>query len=37
VFAVPGRITEEGAKGSNLMLSQGAKMVCSVQDVLEEI
>lgn len=37
VFAVPGRITEESAKGSNEMLSQGAKMVCCVRDVLEEI
>lgn len=37
VFAVPGRITERSAKGSNLMLSQGAKIVCCANDVLEEI
>lgn len=37
VFAVPGRITEANAKGSNEMLKQGAKMVTNLDDVFEEI
>ena len=37
VFAVPGRITEANAKGSNEMLKQGAKMVSNLDDVFEEI
>ena len=37
VFAVPGSIFARGQRGSNQLIQQGAKMVCNVTDVLEEL
>jgi DNA processing protein len=37
VFAVPGSIFARGSFGTNELIQQGAKMVCSVADVLEEL
>ncbi|MCS6896561.1 MAG: DNA-processing protein DprA, partial [Nitrospira sp.] len=37
VFAVPGPVTSEMCKGSNGLIKQGAKLVESAQDVLDEI
>lgn len=37
VFAVPGSIFARGQRGSNQLIQQGAKMVCNVADVLEEL
>jgi DNA processing protein len=37
VFAVPGSIFARGQRGSNRLIQQGAKMVCNVADVLEEL
>jgi DNA processing protein len=37
VFAVPGSIFAKSAVGSNRLLQQGAKLVLSVNDVLEEL
>jgi len=37
VFAIPGNIRAESGKGSNMLLKQGAKMVASVEDILEEL
>lgn len=37
VFAVPGDITKEQSKGCNLLIKDGAKIVLSSQDILEEI
>jgi DNA processing protein len=37
VFAVPGSIDLPGSRGTNKLLRQGAKLVESVEDVLEEI
>ena len=37
VFAVPGSIFARGCRGTNQLIQQGAKMVCSVTDVLEEL
>jgi DNA processing protein len=36
VFAVPGSITHEGYQGSHKLIQQGAKLVTSVEDVIEE-
>ena len=36
VFAVPGSITHEGYQGSHKLIQQGAKLVASVEDVIEE-
>jgi DNA processing protein len=37
VFAVPGNIFARGATGTNRLIQQGAKLVLSVEDVLEEL
>ncbi len=37
VFAVPGNITSPSSKGTNRLIQQGAKLVSSVDDVLDEL
>lgn len=37
VFAVPGNITSVKSSGPNRLIQQGAKLVTSVEDILEEI
>lgn len=37
VFAVPGQTTSSGSKGSNRLIQDGAKLVMSVDDVLNEL
>ncbi|WP_099203117.1 DNA-processing protein DprA [Miniphocaeibacter massiliensis] len=37
VFAVPGNINSLYSKGTNLLIRDGAKIVASVEDILEEI
>lgn len=37
VFAVPGRITDPTAAAPHRLVQQGAKLVCSVGDILEEL
>ncbi len=37
VFAVPGSIFAPRSRGTNRLIQQGAKMVMSVQDILEEL
>ncbi|MBR2967881.1 MAG: DNA-processing protein DprA [Clostridia bacterium] len=37
VFAVPGNITSIRSKGTNKLISMGAKIVCSANDVLSEL
>jgi DNA processing protein len=37
VFAVPGSIFARGSRGANQLIQEGAKMVCTVADVLEEL
>lgn len=36
VFAVPGQIFSENSKGANNLIKQGAKIITSAQDILEE-
>ena len=36
VFAVPGNINNSFSKGSNQIIKEGAKLVCSVDDILQE-
>jgi DNA processing protein len=37
VFAVPGNIFARASRGTNRLIQEGAKMVCEVGDVLEEL
>jgi DNA processing protein len=37
VFAVPGSVFARTSRGTNRLIQQGAKMVCDVNDVLEEL
>jgi len=37
VFAVPGNIFARASRGTNHLIQQGAKMVCQVADILEEL
>jgi DNA processing protein len=37
VFAIPGNIFHKGSQGTNGLIQQGAKLVLSVEDVLEEL
>jgi DNA processing protein len=37
VLAVPGSIFARGSRGTNDLIQKGAKMVCGVADVLEEL
>jgi DNA processing protein len=37
VFAVPGNITSASSEGTNLLLKRGAKLVQTVDDIIEEI
>jgi DNA processing protein len=37
LYAVPGRIDNPGALGSNRLLQQGAKLVLSAEDILEDL
>lgn len=37
VFALPGEIFSKNAKGTNYLIKQGAKLVDSVEDILEEL
>jgi DNA processing protein len=37
VFAVPGNVKAETSRGSNALLKQGAKLVETVDDILEEL
>ena len=37
IFAVPGQITNHRSIGSNKLIQQGAKLVQTVDDILEEI
>lgn len=36
VFAIPGQIFSENSKGTNNLIKQGAKIITSAQDILEE-
>ena len=37
VFAVPGNIFARGCQGTNRLIQEGAKMVCGVGDILQEL
>ncbi len=37
VFAVPGSVFARNSRGTNQLIQQGAKMVCTVADILEEL
>ncbi len=37
VYAIPGNITSKYSEGTNELIRQGAKLLTSIKDVLEEI
>lgn len=37
VYAIPGNITNEGSRGANRLIREGAKLVDGVDDILEEL
>lgn len=37
VFAIPGNITSKESEGCNLLIRDGAKMILSIEDILNEI
>jgi len=37
VFAVPGNVFARGCRGTNRLIQEGAKLVCAVADILEEL
>ena len=37
VYAIPGRITDSVSKGCNRLVKQGAGMICSIEEFVEEI
>ncbi len=37
IYAIPGRIDNPGAIGSNRLIQQGAKLVCSAEDILDDL
>ena len=37
VYAIPGNITSKYSEGTNQLIRQGAKLLTSIKDVLEEI
>lgn len=37
VFAIPGNINKENSKGTNNLIKQGAKLITSCEEILEEI
>lgn len=37
VFAIPGRVDSDNARGTNALIQQGAKTVCSPEDVTAEL
>ncbi len=37
IYAIPGRIDHPGALGSNRLIQQGAKLVLSAQDILDDL
>ncbi|GLI37150.1 DNA-processing protein DprA [Geobacter hydrogenophilus] len=37
VYAIPGNITNDGSRGANRLIREGAKLVESVEDILEEL
>ncbi len=36
VFSIPGNITSENSEGTNALIKEGAKVVTSITDILEE-
>ena len=37
VFAIPGKIDQPNSQGVNRLIKEGAKLVCCVEDILEEL
>jgi DNA processing protein len=37
VFALPGKVDSGNSFGTNMLIKQGAKIVCTIEDILEEL